>query len=239
MRGEVISIDSLSGDGLISGDDGQRYPFVSAASRSILRVGDKVDFAQVDGAAADIMVLASLSSAGVGVAGGYAQQGVGYNFVSAMFSFNGRLRRSHFWISWAILFFGYYVWSAIPLLNVLLIFALPVFLWANLAVGAKRFHDMGFSGWLIAIPWSVLVIGSIISLIVVGIAAINDPQAFETDSTATIMSMMGAIGLFFVVAVPVSLGFWLWLGIADSKPGRNAHGPNPKNPADDTANTFA
>lgn len=101
MRGEVINIDPLSGDGLISGDDGQRYSFVSTASRSVLRVGDKVDFAQADGTATDIMVLTSAASAGVGVAGGYTPQGSSgaYDFAWAMFKFDGRLRRSHFWIS--------------------------------------------------------------------------------------------------------------------------------------------
>lgn len=238
MRGEVISVDSLSGDGLISGDDGQRYPFVSAASRSILRVGDKVDFAQVDGAAADIMVLTSLSSAGVGVTGGYTQPyaGASYNFLTAVFSFNGRLRRSHFWISWAILCAIWWVTFWMPVLNVIFYFVL---LWANLAVGAKRFHDMGKTGWLIAIPWVLLIGVQIAAVAVIGVAAINDPQAFESENPAALMSLLGTIGLFLAVAVPVSLGFWLWLGIADSQPGRNAHGPNPKNPVDDTANTFA
>ena len=238
MRGEVISIDSLSGDGLISGDDGQRYLFLSSASRSVLRVGDKVDFAPSEGAATDIMVLASLSSAGVGVAGGYASSytRTGYNFLTAVLSFNGRLRRSHFWITWGILCGVWWLTFWVPVLNVIAFFVL---LWANLAVGAKRFHDMGKTGWLIAIPWALLIGAQIAAVAVIGVAAINDPQAFESDNPAAIMGAMGFLGLFAIVVLPVSWGFWLWLGIADSQPGRNIYGPNPKNPVDDTANTFA
>jgi uncharacterized membrane protein YhaH (DUF805 family) len=238
MRGEVISVDSFSGDGLITGEDGGRYTFTASSTRAALRTGDKVDFVGTDGVATDIIALSKPTS-GLGVADyGYSQPGAGtgYNFLSAVFSFNGRLRRSHFWISWAIMCATWWVTFWIPLVNI--IFQI-VLLWSNLAVGAKRFHDMGKTGWLIAIPWVLLIGAQIAAIAVIGVAAISNPQAFENEDPAAIMGLMGSLGIFALIALPVSLGFWLWLGIADSQPGRNKYGPNPKNPVDDTANTFA
>ncbi|MGV9008664.1 DUF805 domain-containing protein [Brevundimonas sp.] len=235
MRGEVISVDSFSGHGLISGEDAGRYSFAASATRTALRIGDKVDFVGTNGVATDIIALSAPIS-GIGVAEyGYSRPsaGTGYNFLSAVFSFNGRLRRSHFWISWAIMCATWLVTFWMPLLNVVFYFVL---LWTNLAVGAKRFHDMGKTGWLIAIPWTALILVQVITLGGVGYSYINDPQSLASDGPTALLIV---IGLLAIIAVPLSLGFWLWLGIADSQPGRNKYGPNPKNPVDDTANTFS
>lgn len=238
MRGEVISIDSLSGDGLISGDDGQRYPFASGASRSVLRVGDKVDFAPVEGTATDIMVLASAASAGVGVAGGYTQPGGSgaYDFVWAMFKFDGRLRRSHFWISWVILFFGGTILGLIPILGTLISLAA---IWPQIAIQVKRLHDMGRSGW-----WVLAQIGANIVLMIIAFVSMMgnfmaNADALESEDPAAIMALLGSMGLIVVLFFVINIGWLLWIGIVDSKPGRNIYGPNPKNPVDDTANTFA
>ena len=236
MRGEVISVDSFSGDGLITGEDGGRYTFAASSTRAALRIGDKVDFVGTNGVATDIIAL-SAAGQGFGVNDyGYSRPAPGYNFLSAVFSFNGRLRRSHFWISWAIMCATWWFTFWVPFLNIIFFFVL---LWTNLAVGAKRFHDMGKTGWLIAIPWVLLIGAQIAAIAVVGVAAITNPQAFESEDPAAMMALMGSVGLFALVALPVSIGFWLWLGIADSQPGGNKYGPNPKNPVDDTANTFA
>lgn len=242
MRGEVISTDSISGDGLISGDDGQRYSFVSTASRSVLRVGDKVDFAAVDGAATDIMVLASAASAGVGVAGGYTQPGSNgsgsgaYDFAWAMFKFDGRMRRSHYWISWLILLgIGFVV----GLVSLIIPFANLLMLWPQLATQVKRLHDMGRTGWWAAAPIAANVIGLIVIFMTIGIAAFNNPQALESENPAAIWALFAPmLGVVAVLSI-INLGFWLWIGIADTQPGRNQYGPNPKNPVEDTANTFA
>jgi TM2 domain-containing membrane protein YozV/cold shock CspA family protein len=55
MRGKVIAYNDTDGQGLISGDDGRRYPFVRGALGSGVRVarpGQEVDF-QVNGNQAD------------------------------------------------------------------------------------------------------------------------------------------------------------------------------------------
>lgn len=237
MRGEVISIDSPSGDGLISGDDGQRYSFASSASRTVLRIGDKVDFAPVEGAATDIIVLSSVAAAGVGVAGGHAPSGGGggYDFASAMFKFEGRLRRSHYWISWLILLAIGFV---VGLVSIIIPFANLLMLWPQLATQVKRLHDMGRSGWWAAAPIAANLVGLIILIMTFGFAVFNNPQIFENEDPATIMAILMPMFWVGAILMIINLGFWLWIGIADTQPGRNQYGPDPKNPVDDTANTF-
>ncbi|MBX3481830.1 MAG: NINE protein [Caulobacter sp.] len=59
MRGKVLSFSDIDGSGLISGDDGHRYPFsrddLAGATRSIV-AGTEVDFEVVEGAARSIYV---------------------------------------------------------------------------------------------------------------------------------------------------------------------------------------
>ncbi|HEX4195895.1 MAG TPA: TM2 domain-containing protein [Caulobacteraceae bacterium] len=61
MRGKVLAYDDLGGTGLISGDDGQRYPFVRGALQGGVRAvvpGTEVDFQLEDGKAASVYVVA-------------------------------------------------------------------------------------------------------------------------------------------------------------------------------------
>ena len=64
MRGKVLSYADLEGHGLISGDDGQRYPFtrgdLSGGVRSVLP-GTDIDFEVVDGSVKNIYVTTSPS----------------------------------------------------------------------------------------------------------------------------------------------------------------------------------
>jgi TM2 domain-containing membrane protein YozV/cold shock CspA family protein len=64
MRGKVLSYVDLEGNGLIGGDDGQRYPFVRGALQGGLRtvyVGAEVDFQIEEGKAVSIYVMPSQS----------------------------------------------------------------------------------------------------------------------------------------------------------------------------------
>lgn len=237
MRGEVINVDGISGDGLISGDDGVRYTFVAASSRTGLRVGDKVDFIGTDGVATEIMGLggAPAFSTGQGYAGAAAST-AGYDFGQAMFSFDGRLRRSHFWISWAILFAGGFVAGLIPFIGQIIGLVL---IWPNVAIQVKRLHDMGKTGWWVLAPFVANIVGIVVIIATVGMSAFMNAEALEQDDPSAVMAMMGpVIGGVFVLIL-INLGFLLWIGIADSQPGRNQYGRNPKFPVDDTADTFA
>lgn len=238
MRGEIISVDSFSGDGLITGEDGGRYTFTASSTRTALRTGDKVDFVGTDGVATDIIALSAPASNGGTASYGYAQPRTGgaYDFSWAMFQFEGRMRRSHFWISWGILFAAGFVLGLIPILGSFIGLAL---LYPQIAVQVKRLHDMGRSGWWVVAPFVANIILFIVAIFaIMGNVALNS-QGLENEDPAAMMAMFGSIGgivLFFLV---INLGWLLWIGIVDSQPGRNKYGPNPKNPIDDTANTFA
>ncbi len=148
-----------------------------------------------------------------------------FDIQKLMFSFEGRTRRSHFWIGWLILLGVGVVAGWIPILGFLLSIAL---IWPNLAITVKRLHDMGQSGWLAVVPWVVNIIGVVFVFMSVGMSAIFNASALENEDPAAIMAllgpMLGGLGLLILV----NLGFLLWIGLTDSKPGSNRFGPNPK-----------
>jgi len=230
VRGEILSYDDVSGTGLISGDDSIRYGFTRADIQAggTVAVGARVDFVPEGMEATQIMILASTApAAAFGQAAASSTGGApfgAYDFATAMLSFNGRLRRQHFWISWLILFGGGLVLNLIPFLNLLGI----ALLWPHLAIGVKRLHDMGKSGWLIAIPYVVMVGGWIFAFMSIGVSAFMNAQAIENEDPAVILSTFGpAFGIILLISL-VGLGFLLWIGISDSQKGDNKYGPNPK-----------
>lgn len=237
MRGDILSYDATTGAGLISGDDGARYDFTSAALQSpaVPAAGVRVDFVPEGAVATQILILAGAATT-TGVAGGYAASaasaavgapGSGFDFQSAMLSFNGRLRRSHFWIGFLIIFGASLVLGWIPLLGGLISLAL---IWPNLAISVKRLHDMGKSGWLVAIPWAISTILVITGFVMMfaSIAASGMDESYYEDNPMAALSIMGPAFGAFTIATLVNLAFLLWIGITDSQKGENRFGPNPK-----------
>ena len=229
MRGEVLSYDSTAGTGLISGDDGVRYGFDAAALQSPATPapGVRVDFVADGDQATQILILAGSPST-VGVAGAAPlAAGSGFDFQSAMFSFEGRLRRSHFWIGFLIIFGANVVLGWIPILGWLISLAL---IWPNLAISVKRLHDMGKTGWLIAIPWvgSVVAFFAGFAMVIAAAVANGYSEDYYEGNPAAVFALMGpAFGLFAIAGL-LGLAFLLWIGIADSQKGENRFGPNPK-----------
>ncbi|MET4682875.1 DUF805 domain-containing protein [Brevundimonas faecalis] len=232
MRGEILSYDDVSGTGLISGDDSIRYGFGRSAVQAgggVIAPGARVDFVPEGLEATQIMILAGSPAAAFGQAAQAAytvrDTGGGYDFQSAMLSFNGRLRRQHFWISWLILLGVSVVLGWIPIIGTVISIAL---IWPNLAITVKRLHDMGKSGWFAVIPWAATVVGFFMIIASVGTAIFTNPQAFENEdpsaALAMIGSMMGGLAVMFLVGI----AFLLWIGITDSQRGDNRFGPNPK-----------
>ena len=230
MRGEILSYDDVSGTGLISGDDSLRYGFARSAIQAggVIRTGARVDFVPEGLEATQIMVLAGDPAAfGQAASSAYVARdtGGGYDFASAMFSFNGRLRRQHFWISWLILFGAGLVLGWIPIIGALISI---VMIWPNIAITVKRLHDMGKTGWFAVIPYVAMVIGFIMIIGAAGTAIFTNPQAFESEDPSVALSMLGSMMGGFAVMGLVGLGFLLWIGITDSQRGDNKFGPNPK-----------
>lgn len=237
MRGEVIEFTTSGG--VIADNYGARYTFESSATSGPLNIGDQVEFTAVNGVASAISPIAATPEFAPAVAPSYAAPtgstgavgGAPYDFTHAMFSFQGRLRRSHFWISWAILFGVGLIAGFIPLLSFALI-------WPNLAKDVKRLHDMDRSGWWAAIPFGAAFIGIGIFIAIILSAGIRDPQAFESGDSEAWSAMFGLGGLAMLMVFVVQIAFWLWIGITDTQPGKNRFGADPKNPVADAADAF-
>ena len=151
--------------------------------------------------------------------------GQGLDWQKLLFSFEGRTRRSHFWIGWLICFGASAVANMIPIIGQLISLAL---IWPNLAIAVKRLHDMGKSGWLVVIPWVAAIVGGIAAIAMMGVSALSNASGLEDGDPAAIMALLGpAMGIIAVIGL-ICLGFLLWIGLAEGQPGDNRYGPNPK-----------
>lgn len=152
-------------------------------------------------------------------------QAESFDFQKVMLSLQGRIRRTHFWIGFLILFAASFVAGLIPVIGTIISIAL---LWPSIAVYGKRLHDMGQSAWLLAIPWGVSLVGLGWFFMTAGRQMITNPQAFQNADPNTAMATLGpAMGVLGIVAL-INLGFLLWIGFSGSQPGPNKYGPNPK-----------
>ncbi|WP_374274999.1 DUF805 domain-containing protein [Brevundimonas sp.] len=230
MRGEILSFDDVSGMGLISGDDGQRYAFDRAGfpGLGVPRAGQRVDFVASGDIATNIMPLAGETSARPGYTPGVAGSGSGLgsdiDWKHLMLSFEGRIRRSHFWIAWVILLAVGIVTSWLPLIGGLIGLLL---IWPNLAISVKRLHDMGQTGWWVALPWVAGIILFFVGVGMIGMGAITTGQTWD-DNPWAMMAVMGpAMGAFGLSAL-IGLGFLLWIGLMPGTVGPNRFGQDPK-----------
>ncbi len=161
--------------------------------------------------------------------------------VQTLFGFQGRLRRSEWWL-WVIglavahvavaavisLGLGLDIFAAESPLGTLfgaarrlpLWAAVPfelLFLWPTTALGVKRLHDRNISGWPVAVFYAVgLVMGFIIRQ--------GDPAATAKFSGVGGMLLMS----FNLVYLAVAIGFLVILGFLAGTPGDNRFGPSPK-----------
>ncbi len=149
----------------------------------------------------------------------------GLDWQKLLFSFEGRTRRSHFWIGWLVCFGANAVANMIPVIGQLISLAL---LWPNLAIAVKRLHDMGKSGWLVVIPWVACIVGGIVAVSMMGVSALSNAASLEEGDPAAVMALLGpAMGIVAVIGL-VCLGFLLWIGLSEGQSGDNRYGPNPK-----------
>lgn len=221
MRGEILSYDDQSGAGLISGDDGVRYTFSRAdlAQLQPIRAGQKVDFVPLEGAATQIMLTPGA------VAGGFSVDGLDWQ--KLFLSFDGRIRRSHFWVGWLVILGVSVVLGWIPVLGSLIAIAL---LWPYLAISVKRLHDMGRSGWLVLAPFGISIICMVVGFGIMGagIFAAASSSGYNDAAGLGVLAAMGPALLLFSISALVGLAFLLWVGLSESQPGENRFGSNPK-----------
>lgn len=235
LRGEITSYDYSTQTGVIRGQDGSSYVFTLHDIQSANEVtqGMSVDFVPQGSTATQIFLLetttASAAAAAFGNAAGSSHSPAAptgdYDVKWALLTFDGRLRRQHFWISWLIILGIGVVAGWLPLIGLLISLAL---IWPNVAITVKRLHDMGKSGWLTLVPY----IGSFIGLMVIFVggagAVLMNAATGSESSQAAVMSALGALSLGGLIMLIANLGFLIWIGITDSQPGDNQYGPNPK-----------
>ncbi len=149
----------------------------------------------------------------------------GFDWKTLLFSFEGRIRRQHFWIGWLILLGAGVVAGWIPVLGGLIGLLL---IWPNLAIAVKRLHDMGQSGWLVAIPWVVTIVALFVGIGTVGFSALANAAALEQEDPAAIFALIApAMGMLAVIFL-INLGFLLWIGLTPGTNGENRYGSDPK-----------
>jgi len=201
MRGEILSFDAVSGEGLISGDDLVRYRFSGAdvGGRHEPAPGLRVDFVPFDDRAVQIIPLLIQTNAlsAPDMTPGEAPLGMWAYFVRCIrekyIDGDGRARRLEYWsfvlFAWlttiatflpfliAIAFTGD---SEAPLTVLLL---LPPALWwlfhivPRIALASRRLHDVGLSGWLYLVSL-VPYVGGLFLLVVACIPSQPQPNHY-------------------------------------------------------------
>ena len=158
--------------------------------------------------------------------------------VSLLFSFNGRIKRSQYWlgtiavnmVNWMVLFMSTSAnlaaaqakdpaaqLSALASNSALM---LPVSLavtWAALAIQVKRFHDRGQSGW-----WTLLPLAPVVFIIMNVVTAIGASWPVER--------LLSSMGMPVLALLVICIGFFINLGCLPGTDGPNKYGDPPGSP---------
>jgi uncharacterized membrane protein YhaH (DUF805 family) len=163
---------------------------------------------------------------------------LGVGLVSLLFSFNGRIKRSQYWlgtiavnvVNWMVLFMSTSAnfaaaqakdpaaqLSALASQSALMLPLSLAVTWAALAIQVKRFHDRGQSGW-----WTLLPLAPVLFVIMNVVTAVGEGWPIER-----LFSSMGLPLLAFVV---ICIGFFINLGCLPGTDGPNKYGDPPGSP---------
>ena len=202
MRGEILSYDAVSGEGLISGDDLVRYRFSRSdvGGEQTPAPGLRVDFMPVEDRAAQIIPLL-IQAHGLSAAAFTPEPALGMwaYFVRCLrekfIDGDGRARRLEYWsfilFTWlttiaALLPFfiviGLVGDSETPSALAVLLLVLPA-LWMlflvipGIALASRRLHDVGLSGWLYLVTF-VPYVGGLFMLVVACIPSQPQPNHY-------------------------------------------------------------
>lgn len=189
MKGQILDFSIQNGGGLISGEDGKRYPFKSEEwkEQGIPTRGMKVDF-DVDETGQAVAVYKALGASSTGNEN--VQLSLFALFLEALTKryaqFSGRASRREFWgftlfatgAVVAILFVAWIMFEineglvGIVLFYLDWIFAIALVI-PHLSVGVRRLHDIGKSGWLYLIS-VIPLIGPIWLIVLCCQASVNE-----------------------------------------------------------------
>ncbi len=145
------------------------------------------------------------------------------DWTKLFFSPEGRIGRQAYWIGWLVLLGvnSLLSWTVVAPL-------VAIYCW--ICISAKRFHDMGKSGWLAAIPIGASFI-ALFSIFPIVAAAVLSGAAANGDENAIAAAVLGAVGsslLVMLAAFVIAVGFLIWQGVTPSDPGENRYGPPPQ-----------
>lgn len=144
------------------------------------------------------------------------------DWTKLFFSPDGRIGRQAYWIGWLVLIGANTLLFWVPFLSLVTIYC-----W--ICICSKRFHDMGRSGWLSAIPVTLSIVVPIGAVIAVAGAAVASSFSGASDGTvvATVLSAVAGSALLLLGALAIGIGFLIWQGVALGEPGPNRYGPPP------------
>ena len=141
------------------------------------------------------------------------------------FAFRGRVNRLRYWLTSLALYgllFVALALGAVPVVGILLIgLALVTFMWAALAVSARRMHDRGKSAWWLVAMYLPVVLLS-------GLGLLAELGGGATEDAASVLNLL---------SLPFSIWALVELGILKGTSGPNRFGPDPLAPTN--AEVFA
>ncbi|MDP2260841.1 MAG: DUF805 domain-containing protein [Caulobacter sp.] len=144
------------------------------------------------------------------------------DWTKLFFSPDGRIGRQAFWIGWLVLIGVNFLLFWVPFLSLVTIYC-----W--ICVCSKRFHDMGRSGWLAAIPVTLSIVMPIGAVLAIAGAAVAASISGASDGTviAAVLSAVAGSALLLLGALVIGIGFLIWQGVALGDEGPNRYGPAP------------
>lgn len=142
-------------------------------------------------------------------------------------TFSGRACRSEFWyfilfdmlVKIALLYADKFMPFSIPITDTYN-FQLLSTIWSLgvlvplLAVGVRRLHDIGRSGWSLLLP----VLPYVLIIVIIAVAYFLDSEADK---------WIGSIVILGIITLVLTIRLIIWF-CRDSQPGTNEWGPNPK-----------
>ena len=139
-------------------------------------------------------------------------------------SLNGRIGRVAFWIGFLAVMGASVVVNMIPFIGWLLGFAL---IWPQVAISAKRLHDLGRSAWWLLAPFVISILAFVLAAVIGGAGLLVAMQQGEMNSIWTAAGGVGVAMILVLLAFSAGIFFLLWMGLSRGDPDPNRYGQPP------------